>query len=141
MNVPTSTRTIRHLLASIGTLAVALILPPSTAACGGDSQPSQDNISEFGAVSTHEVETSEESPANDVGKAIVGGVLGAIWLVVCIFLGSWWSLLVVPFGTFCWVLEKKSKYYGFRYAASDGLIWSLLAAAATLMVVLLCWIF
>ncbi len=42
MNVPTSMRTIRHLLASFGTLTVALILALSTAACGSDSRPSQD---------------------------------------------------------------------------------------------------
>ena len=141
MNCPSFARSSRLMTSTCLILSLALLFIVLMTACGGDHETSQDAASEFGAVPTYEVETSEESPASDVARTIVGGLLRGIWIVVCSLLGSWWSLLVVPLGTFLWVLQKKSEHHGLRYAASNGVIWSLLAAAATLIVILLCWIF
>ena len=141
MNGPTHTRTNQHVIRARPLLVVVLMLTLSVAACGSNHEPSSDTTLEFGAASTHEVATDEESPANYVVKAILGGLLAGIWLVACIFLGSWWSLLIVPVGTFCWVLQRRFEYYGFRDAASHGFIWSILTVAATLVTILLCWIF
>lgn len=139
MNIYSATRINRLAITTCVLLMVAVLLMLSVAGCGGDNPPSQDIATEFGAVGTSEVSSSSEP--RDIGLAIASGVLGAIWLIICLFLGSWWTLLIAPGGVFIWYTLSRLEHYGLRYAAKTASAWSIITAVVSLMVVVLCRIF
>ena len=126
-------------LVTVAFRLVAVLLVLSAASCGSGDQ-SQTHASEFGARPTVDVETSEQSPANDAARAIANLIWGAISFMVCLLLGKWWSPFAVFIIVFIWIITKTYKY-DLRSAARSALILSIVAVMISIFIIILCWRF
>ena len=155
MTQTTYKRTNRRVLRTYAPFTLALMLVLLTTACGGDSQPSQQTISESQATSAPQIETDQLPLPDD----IVPIFLTVIWTVISstvVFLAGilfelicslavWWVSLVVGIVVFAGVMfrnaiDRSWQDIDWRYESLRASAFAVSSTLALLVVSLLCWI-
>jgi hypothetical protein len=135
--------------------AFALLLVLLTVSCGGDSEPPQTTVSEYGATSAPQAEIDDNPSSGDMLLSVLGLILKAIanaaeLLAAILFelicsIAVWWVSFVVGIVVFGIVPYYRTKDGGWRYAdwrheAFLAVVFALLSTLIMLLVSLFCWI-